>query len=237
MVAARSYAMAFNRLADLTLDRINPRTADRPLVTGAITVSSARWFCVATAVVFVAACACLNELCLVLSVPALAFATAYSYVKRVSSVCHFWLGATLGLAPLAGWISVNPQSITVAPLLLCFAVTFWVGAFDIFYAFLDIDFDRREGIHSLPADAGEGTAMAVAAFAHVVTILLLGLAGFSAGLSWPWYAVCGVIGLLFVLEHLAMRSGDSRHVNIAFFVLNGFVSPVMLVGVILGIWW
>ncbi|MDR1855809.1 MAG: putative 4-hydroxybenzoate polyprenyltransferase [Desulfovibrio sp.] len=237
MVAVRSYAMAFNRLADLSLDSRNPRTRDRPLVTGAITVASARWFCIAMAAIFIAACACLNDLCLYLSVPALVFASVYSYVKRISSVCHFWLGATLGLAPLAGWISVTPTSMTVTPLLLSLVVTFWVGAFDIFYAFLDIDFDRKEGVHSLPADRGEEAALSVAAFAHAVTVLLLALTGFSAGLSWPWYAMCGIVTALLVLEHFAMRRRDPRHVNMAFFTLNGFVSPLVLVGVALGLWW
>jgi len=236
MVAARSFAMAFNRLADLPFDRDNPRTQNRPLVTGVISKAQTWAFCAVMAVIFVAACAALNTVCLWLSVPALLFAAIYSLLKRFTALCHFWLGATLGLAPLAGWLSVNPASMGLAPVLLFCAVTFWVAAFDIYYAFQDMDFDMAFDLHSVPATFGPDTALALAAFAHAMTSIFLLLAGFAAGLSWPWYVVWFGISVMLLVEHRLMRPQDLRHVNTAFFTLNGIISPVVLVGVLLGIY-
>ena len=236
MVAARSFAMAFNRLADLPFDRDNPRTQGRPLVTGVISKGQTWAFCALTAVVFIAACAALNKVCLWLAVPALLFAAIYSLLKRFTPLCHFWLGATLGLAPLAGWLSVDPASLGLAPVLLFFAVTFWVAAFDIYYAFQDMDFDVAFELHSVPASFGPETALALAAFAHTMTSIFLLLTGFAAGLSWPWYVVWLGISIMLLVEHRLMKPQDLRHVNTAFFTLNGIISPVVLLGVLLGIY-
>lgn len=240
MVAARSFAMAFNRLVDLPFDRANPRTRNRPLVTGEISVRQTYFFCLAAALIFIAACAAINTLCLILALPALAFAAVYSLLKRVTPLCHFWLGATLGLAPLAGWISVSPTSLPVAPLLLFFAVTFWVAAFDIYYAFQDTDFDRAFDLHSAPANYGPKASLLMAAFAHSLTVIFLILTGIAAGLSIYWYAVCACIGALLLLEHRLMRpklnNDPLAHINTAFFTLNGIISPAVFLGVILGIY-
>ncbi len=237
MVAVRSFAMAFNRLADLPYDKANERTKNRPLVTGEITVSQTIAFCIFMAVVFVICCAAMNHLCLLLSLPALLVVIIYSYLKRFTPLCHFWLGATLGLAPLAGWLGVNPQSMTLSPVMLFLAVTFWVGAFDIYYAFQDINFDRTFGLHSMPADKGANTALAIAGFAHAMTVIFLLLLGLSASLSLWWYLICAGIALLLFLEHKIMLSRDVSKVNTAFFTVNGIISPVMLIGVLLGIFY
>ena len=236
MIAARSFAMAFNRLADLPFDRDNPRTQQRPLVTGVISKGQTWAFCALMAVIFIAACAALNTVCLWLSVPALLFAAIYSVLKRFTALCHFWLGATLGLAPLAGWLSVNPTSLGLAPVLLFWGVTFWVAAFDIYYAFQDMDFDVAFELHSVPASLGPDTALTVAAFSHAMTSIFLLLAGFAAGLSWPWYVVWLGISVMLLVEHRLMKPQDLRHVNTAFFTLNGIMSPVVLIGVLLGIY-
>lgn len=236
MVAVRSFAMTINRIADVRIDAKNPRTQNRPLVTGAISMKAATAFCAIMALIFIAACAGINSLCLWLSVPALLFAAAYSLLKRATPLCHYWLGATLGLAPLAGWIAVNPASLNLAPLLLFFAVTFWVAAFDIYYAFQDIDVDRSQGLHSIPACLGAETALALAGFSHALTVIFLLLTGIAAKLGWPWYAICAAIASLLLWEHKLMRPGDLKHVNTAFFTLNGIISPVVLGGVILGLY-
>ncbi|GFH62656.1 MAG: 4-hydroxybenzoate polyprenyltransferase [Candidatus Desulfovibrio kirbyi] len=236
MVAARSFAMAFNRLVDLPFDRANPRTSARPLVTGAISVRETWAFCTVMALVFIGACAVLNGLCLLLAVPALFFSAAYSFLKRFTPLCHFWLGATLGLAPLAGWISVTPDSITPAPFLLFFAVTFWVAAFDVYYAFQDINFDRQHNLYSLPSVHGARTALALATFSHAMTIIFLVFTGFAAQLSWPWYCICLGTAALLLFEHTLMKNKELRHINTAFFTLNGIISPVALLGVVLGIY-
>lgn len=235
MVGVRSFAMTFNRIADINFDRDNPRTCDRPLLTGAIGLGQAWLFCVVMAAVFIWSCAFLNKICLILALPALIFAAAYSYLKRFSPLCHFWLGATLGLAPLAGWLAVDPSSVGLPAVMLFLAVTFWVGAFDIYYAFQDMDFDGEAGLHSVPADFGGDTAMALAAFSHVMTVIFLLLVGFSAKLSWLWYILCAGIAILLLWEHKLVKPDDLRHVNTAFFTLNGIISPLVLAGVILGI--
>lgn len=235
MVGVRSFAMAFNRVADLRYDRINPRTQRRPLVTGDISPAQTWAFCAFMAAVFILACAGMNSLCLILSVPALLFSAAYSLLKRFTWICHFWLGATLGLAPLAGWISVT-ESVSLTPLLLFCAVTFWVAAFDIFYSCQDVDFDREHGLHSVPADFGIPSALIIAAFSHVVTTLFFGLMGFSAQLSLYWYAVWLCISAILLWEHTIMKPDDLSRVDTAFFTLNGIISVVVFAGVLLGLY-
>ena len=236
MIAARSFAMAFNRLADLPFDRDNPRTQQRPLVTGVISQKQTWAFCALMAIIFIAACGTLNTVCLWLAVPALLFAAIYSLLKRFTALCHFWLGATLGLAPLAGWLSVNPSSLGLPAILLFWAVTFWVAAFDIYYAFQDMDFDVAFELHSVPASLGADTALTLAAFSHAMTSIFLLLAGYAANLSWPWYIVWFGISVMLLVEHRLMKPQDLRHVNTAFFTLNGIISPVVLIGVLLGIY-
>ncbi len=235
MISVRSVAMAFNRIVDLPFDSQNPRTWDRPLVTGEITVRQTWSFCGVMSLVFIFACAFLNQLCLYLSIPALLFAGTYSLMKRFSAVCHFWLGATLGLAPLAGWLAVSPDSLGMPAVLLFFAVTFWAGAFDIYYAFQDYDFDLAFDLYSVPTVYGPDPAMAIAGLSHVVTSIFLLLTGYAAGLGWPWYVIWLLISGVLFWEHKLVRPDDLRHVNMAFFTLNGVVSIVMLIGVILGV--
>lgn len=236
MVAVRSFAMAFNRLVDLPFDSKNPRTAGRPLVTGEISSAQTWAFCAVMAVLFIACCAAINQLCLILSVPALLFSGAYSLVKRFSWLCHFWLGATLGLAPLAGWIAVTPE-ITLTPVLFFCAVAFWLPGFDILYSCQDVEFDRSMHLFSVPACFGVAEALHIAAFSHVMTSLFLLLGGWSAGLSVWWYVVWLGISVLLLWEHHLVKAEDLSRVNMAFFTVNGIISPVVLAGVIAGICW
>lgn len=236
MVGVRSFAMTFNRIADREIDGKNPRTSLRPLCTGAITMRQAYLFCAIATFVFLVSCAFLNAICLVLAFPALIFAAAYSFIKRFSPICHFWLGATLGLAPLAGWLAVDDSSLGLPAIMLFFAVTFWVGAFDIYYAFQDIEFDRKNNIYSIPATLGENTALALAAFSHSMTIIFLLLTGIAASLSWPWFALCVLVAIILYWEHNLIKPEDLSHINTAFFTLNGIISPLILLGIILGIY-
>ncbi len=235
MVAIRSFAMAFNRAVDLPYDSRNPRTQKRPLVTGEISLAQTWFFCFVMAVVFIASCAALNPLCLLLALPTLLFAALYSLVKRFSWLCHFWLGATLGLAPVAGWISVMPE-VTLTPILFFWAVTFWVASFDILYSCQDVNFDREQKLFSVPACFGISCALRIAAFSHVLVPIFLCLGGWSLGLSWPWYAVCALIALVLFWEHRLVKEDDLSRINMAFFTLNGAISIVMFIGVLLGIY-
>ncbi len=235
MVAVRSFAMAFNRLVDLPFDQKNPRTAKRPLVTGEISLKQTWIFCAVTALIFIAACAGLNTLCLYLSVPALLIAAGYSYTKRFTWLCHFWLGTTLGLAPLAGWLSVTP-SFALTPILFFFAVTFWVAGFDIFYSCQDVDFDKKQGLHSVPAHFGIDKALVIAAFSHVCTSIFLLLGGASGGLNAWWYILWALMSAVLLWEHTLVKAHDLSRVNTAFFTLNGLIAVVVLVAVLLGIY-
>ena len=234
MVAVRSFAMTFNRIADLGMDSINPRTMGRPLVTGELSKTAAWLFLAGTAVVFVLACAGLNRLCLTLSPVALAWAAGYSYTKRFTWLCHFWLGSVLGLAPLAGWLGVEPV-FTLPAVLLLLGVTFWVAGFDIIYSCQDVAFDKEHGLRSMPAVFGVPTALALSAFCHVNTALLFLLAGWATGLGWGYYLVwAGVTACLF-WEHTIIGPEDMSRVNTAFFTINGVIAVALFGGVLLGL--
>lgn len=231
MVMVRSFAMAMNRLLDLRIDRLNPRTQDRPLVTGELSVSFTLAFCLVTAAVFILACAGLNALCLTLAGPALIWSALYSVTKRFTWLCHFFLGSVLALAPVAGWIAVDPRFTVTALLLFC-GVLFWVAGFDILYAAQDVEFDRVQNLHSIPAKFGLDTAFVLAAFSHVQAALFFLLAGFAASLGW-WYMLAWAVvaGVLF-WEHRIISPTDLRRLNVSFFTLNGAVSAVLLGGVL-----
>lgn len=235
MVAVRSFAMAFNRLADLDIDRRNPRTQNRPLVTGEMSVRAAWGLTAVAAVVFVLACAGMNPLALKLSPVALGIAAGYSLLKRFTWLCHFVLGMTLGLAPLGGWMAVIPE-ISPTGVLLALGVTFWVAGFDILYALQDEEFDRGQGLHSLPAKFGVPTSLTLSSFCHVNTAVFFLVAGWSAGAGWVYFAAMAVIGLILVAEHLLIKPHDISRVNMAFFTLNGLISLAVLVAVILDLW-
>jgi len=235
MVAMRSFAMTFNRLADLKFDALNPRTKNRPLVTGEISPRDAKLFLAATGLIFILACAGLNWLCLVLSPIPLIVGAFYSYTKRFTPLCHFVLGATLGLAPVASWLGVAPE-FTVTAWLFFFGVTFWVAGFDILYSCQDVEFDRAQGLHSLPANAGLPAALALSWFCHVNTAIFFALAGASAGLGLGWWIVWAITSTILVFKHTLIRADDLSRVNLAFFTLNGIVGVATFAGVLLGMW-
>lgn len=231
MVAVRSFAMAVNRLVDLPIDAKNPRTLTRPLVTGEIGVSETWLFIAACALIFVGACALLNPLCLALSPVALVWSGLYSYTKRFTRLCHFFLGSVLGLAPLAGWLAVSP-AIEMAPVLLGLGVTFWVGGFDILYACQDVEFDRTEGLHSLPSKVGVEAALALSTQSHAVTSIFFLLAGWAAGAGFIYAGVCLAVAAILLVEHRLISAQDMSRVNLAFFTMNGFVAVFLFAGAV-----
>jgi 4-hydroxybenzoate polyprenyltransferase len=232
MVAVRSFAMAFNRYADLDIDRENPRTKTRPLVTGELSTGFTLLFICAAALIFVVACALMNPLCLLLSPLALGLSAFYSFCKRFTRWCHFVLGMVLGLAPVAGWLCVDPV-LTLPAMLLFFGVTFWVAGFDILYACQDADFDLSRGLHSMPSRLGLACALEVSTMSHVVTGVFFLLAGWAAGLSWLYLLVALAIWLTLMFEHRLVRADDLSRVNVAFFTLNGAISVALFLGVLL----
>lgn len=232
MVMIRSFAMAMNRMLDLHVDRLNPRTRNRELVTGALSVRFTLGFALAAALVFILACAGLNMLCLILAVPALLWSAAYSLTKRFTWLCHFFLGSVLGLAPVAGWIAVDPQ-FTLPAILLFFGVLFWVAGFDIFYAAQDAEFDKTHGLHSVPAAFGLETAFALAGFSHVQAALFFLLAGGAASLGWIYFLAWAVVSIVLFWEHRLVSPKDLSRLNMSFFTLNGVVAALLFIGVLL----
>lgn len=232
MVAVRSFAMAWNRLVDLPYDSRNPRTAARPLITGEITVRETKTFLAATAVVFILAAAGLNWLCLVLAPLALVWSAFYSYTKRFTPMCHFALGSVLGLAPVAGWIAPRP-AFSLPPILFFLGVTFWVAGFDILYALQDVEFDRENDLHSIPAELGVKPALVIARLSHVNAALFFLLGGWAAWLSWPYFLTWAIVAGVMLWEHRLIKPDDLSKVNMAFFTLNGVISIALFLGALI----
>jgi 4-hydroxybenzoate polyprenyltransferase len=222
MVSARSAAMGFNRLADHALDARNPRTAGRELPRGIVSRGEAWLFVAASAAGLVLAAGMLNPLCLALSPIALAIVLGYSYTKRFTAASHLFLGLSLAVAPVGAWLAIRGR-FEPAPLVLALAVLFWVAGFDTLYACQDVEFDRREGLRSLPASLGVPRALALARAMHVLTVLLL-LLLFRLVPLHPAY-LAGVAGVAAILawEHSLVGPRDLSRVMQAF-NLNGWVS-------------
>lgn len=228
MVAARSAAMAFNRLADVSIDAANPRTSARALPAGQLTPAFVAAFVVISSAVFVAAAAELNRLALWLSPVALAVLLLYSYTKRFTRWSHLVLGFALGIAPSAAWIAVR-GSLDPRILLLTAAVTFWVAGFDVLYACQDFDFDRASGLHSIPRYLGISHALWVARAFHIIMLLLLAAVLLAFGMGKVAIAGVAVVAVLLAYEHSLVSAGDLRKLNAAFFTMNGVISVVFFV--------
>jgi 4-hydroxybenzoate polyprenyltransferase len=228
MVGARSAAMVFNRIADLRYDRLNPRTRTRPLVTGELGLGYAWLFLVASAALFILSAAMLNRLALALSFPALGLILSYSYAKRFTVLTHLHLGASLGLAPLGAWIGVR-GSLDAAPLVLAFAVALWVAGFDVIYACQDVEFDREAGLHSWPGRAGIARALRISSGLHLLAVALFLALPLFTPLGAPYLIGVGLTAGLMAYEHHLVRPDDLSRVNQAFFIINGYVSLLLLV--------
>jgi 4-hydroxybenzoate polyprenyltransferase len=240
MVFARSVAMAFNRVADRHLDAGNPRTAGRHLPSGQLTPAAVWLFIVVCAAGFVAATALFlaaepaNPWPLVLSLPVLLFVCGYSYTKRFTALAHFWLGASLLLAPLAAWIAIRGLDDLAAPVVLGLAVCFWVAGFDIIYACQDVDYDRKARLASVPARIGVGASLRVALVCHVMMLIFLVALYFAASPYLGTVYLVGVtlVAVLLAYEHSLVKADDLTRVNQAFFQVNAIISVGLLVVVL-----
>jgi len=223
MVAARSAAMTFNRIADLKFDALNPRTRARALPSGQLTMGFAAGFTVVSSGVLALAAYELSPLAFKLSPLILALLLGYSYTKRFTSWSHLVLGACLGLSPVAAGIALRGQ---VAPALLILgaAVMFWVAGFDLIYACQDVDFDRGQGLCSIPARYGVRTALWLSGAMHVAMLALLVAVARMENLGWLAFAGLAVAAALLAYEHGLVRPSDLSRVNAAFFNINGYIS-------------
>jgi len=228
MVGARSAAMAFNRLVDAGIDGRNPRTRMRQLPAGLLSRGFAWSFVAGASAIFVLAAAALNSLCLMLSPLALGIIFLYSYTKRFTSLAHLVLGFSLGIAPAAAWIAIR-GSLDPRILWLTAAVTFWTAGFDVIYSCQDYDFDRSEGLFSLPRVMGIAGALRLAQVLHVLMVLCLLTLVSALQLGVLALAGIGAIAGLLIYEHSLVKANDLSKVNAAFFTMNGYVSVLFLV--------
>jgi 4-hydroxybenzoate polyprenyltransferase len=235
MAAARTLAMGVNRIADRALDALNPRTANRPLVTGRIALSTAWAGTVVSGLVLGFAAWQLGPLPLILLPGALLFLVGYAFAKRFTWLSHFILGFTDGLAPMGAWVAVRGSLFTVDDVpawLLLGVVTLWIGGFDLIYACQDVDADRAAGLHAIPAQFGVANALAISSLCHVGTITLLTVLGQTLALGWPYWLGLAIIAGLLIYEHSLVRPNDLSRVNVAFFNINSYISVTLLVGVL-----
>jgi 4-hydroxybenzoate polyprenyltransferase len=227
MVAARSAAMTINRIVDLRYDRENPRTNKRALATGDLSVSFAWIFTLVAVAVFLVAAWQLNRLALELAPVALAVLFFYSFTKRFTNWSHLFLGFALGISPAAAWIAVT-GALDLRILILCAAVTLWVGGFDVLYACQDVDYDRSAGLFSVPRRFGIARALLIARVMHVGVVVLLVLLAASFALPWPAWVGIGVVAALLGYEHSLVKADDLSKLDAAFFAVNGYISLLFL---------
>jgi 4-hydroxybenzoate polyprenyltransferase len=229
MVGARSAAMAFNRIADRNFDAKNPRTASRALPAGLLTVGFVWAFTFVSAALFLVAAAMLNRLTLILSPVALGCVLLYSFTKRWTQFSHLVLGACLAIAPTGAWIAVRGEIGSAVPILLSLVVLLWTAGFDVLYACQDYDFDRREGLRSIPARVGIGRALWISRALHAGAFLALVWLFLITGLGPVAFAGVLATGALLVYQHRLVRADDLGRLNAAFFTTNAFVSVILLV--------
>jgi 4-hydroxybenzoate polyprenyltransferase len=223
MVGARSLAMALNRLIDAGIDAANPRTANRELPSGALTIAAVVGFCAASLVVFLIAVWQLDPLVHALwPIPVAAF-VIYPYLKRFTWLCHLWLGAVDGLAPVGAWAAIE-GNLPWQAWALGGAVATWVAGFDLFYALFDIDIDRAQGLHSWATRFGERGVFVGARVLHAATVALLVLVGLGLPVDVFYWLGVAVVALLLAYEHSLIRPGNLRRLDAAFFTMNGVIS-------------
>lgn len=248
MVAARSAAMAFNRLVDRKWDAKNPRTAMRHLPRGDLSVPQVTVFTLGSSLLFVFGAALFwpNWLPLALCIPVLLFLLGYSYAKRFTSLAHFWLGGALMAAPVCAWIALRGQSLLEAPLdilpalILGVCVFLWVSGFDLIYACQDAEFDKNAQLWSIPAKFGVPFALRLAAFCHL--LLLVALASLpllcpQLALGWLYYTTIAFVAVLLIYEHALVRPSDLSRVNVAFFNVNAIISLGLFVATSIDLIW
>lgn len=227
MVGARSAAMSFNRIIDRNFDAENPRTAQRELPSGKLSVSFAWTFFAASVALFLLASYELNRLTLLLSPIALLSVLGYSYAKRFTNFSHLILGWALAISPTGAWVAVRGAIDSEIPILLSLLVMMWTAGFDVLYACQDFEFDRQKGLRSIPARFGIKNSLMIARVFHAQAFFVLLLLYFITGLGW--LALLGVLatGALMIYQHTLVKPNDLSRLNAAFFTTNAFVSVIL----------
>ena len=238
MAAARTAAMSLNRYIDRQIDVGNPRTANRPIQSGAIPAKTVLFFAILSLLILGIAAWLLDPLAFYLFPGAVAFLVGYAYTKRFTWLCHTILGFTDGLAPMGGWVAVRGSLFTADDLpawLLLIGVTLWIGGFDVIYACQDVDFDRQVGLHSIPARFGIQRGLQVAAVSHLLTVAVLVVLGLVTGLGWVYWLGVTTVAALLIYEHSLVNPQDLSKLGIAFFNVNGYISVTIFVATFIAV--
>ena len=230
-LSARNFAMGVNRFADRDIDAQNPRTANRPNVDGRLGVQSILLFIGVNALIFIAVAYMINSLAFMLSVPILFVLGSYSYFKRFSPLAHIILGLSLGLAPIAGVIAVS-ATVTLWSVLLSLGVIFWVAGFDLLYSLQDIEFDREEGLHSIPSIYGAEATLFISALFHMLSVIFWLLFVWAAGLGFFAFVAAFGSGVVLAYEQKLVRK-DFTQIDRAFFTVNGYLGIAFFLLIVL----
>lgn len=230
MFGARSAAMTFNRIIDRDIDAKNPRTANRELPSGKLSVGFAWGFLIVSVGLFLLAAWSLNWLTFALSPIALISVLGYSYAKRFTAFAHLILGWALAISPTAAWIAVRGAIDSEVPILLSLFVLMWTSGFDVMYACQDQEYDKKAGLHSIPARFGIKNSLRMARLFHFQAFIVLLIFYAAAGLGWPSLVGVGLVGALLVYQHTLVKPSDLSKMNAAFFTTNAFVSIILFIG-------
>lgn len=234
MVTARNSAMSFNRIADADIDAKNPRTAKRHLPAGRLSKASVIAFLIVNGILFVLFAALLQPLAGLLALPVWLLLLSYSYWKRFSWLCHWFLGFAIGMSPLGAWIAIRGE-FAVFPIFLLVILMLWMGGFDIIYATQDEEIDRAMGLHSVPARFGRKRALQIAFWSHVAMLALCVVFGVFWDMGIPWWVVTGLMTAAILYIHLFRKSDDLDAMNRDFFLANVAISVLVMAGLIVWI--
>ncbi len=231
MIGARSSAMGFNRIADASIDAKNPRTSDREIPSGRLSLSSAILFVFFFSGLFIFSSAMLGKLCFYLSFPILVLLFSYSYAKKFTWLSHIYLGFVISLAPIGAWIAIA-KTFSWPVLILSIALMTYIAGFDILYACQDIKFDRNEGLFSIPAHFGIKKALIIASIIHFASFCFFFLIYIVFDMNLLYFFAVVIIGLLLIIEHRLVKPDDLSNVNFAFFHVNSLIAITLFLGIL-----
>ena len=233
MVFLRSAAMGFNRIVDRKFDALNPRTSNREVASGIINIRSAWIFVILFLLLFIVTAASINTMTGLLSPFAAFIVLFYSYTKRFTVLCHFFLGLAIGLAPTAAWIAVRGTVDSILPVLWSLGMMFYISGFDILYACQDIEFDKKAKLYSIPSRLGVFPALSIARISHAVSVLFFIYAGIYSSSGIIFYITLLIVSILFFLEHKMVKKDDFSKIPVAFFNVNASISSILFLGLLL----
>jgi 4-hydroxybenzoate polyprenyltransferase len=229
LAAARTAGMSFNRVIDAEIDAKNPRTSDRPVPKGEVKTSTVWWTGIISSLVLIGASFMLNSLCFYLSFPAVVMLFTYSYFKRFSSSSHLYLGFVEAAAPIGGYLAVTGQ-FALVPFVLGFAIMTWIAGLDIVYALQDMDFDKRQSLHSIPVRLGKEKSLLLSSISYLLSLCSMIYAGALAHMGFVYWVSLILIAVIFTCQQILARKKDVASSIKTFFKINMFISPILFFG-------